>query len=208
MKVISTHLGENMNELENKTLSVTEAIQSRRTIFNFKLKKPAREEIEEVLAFGIWAPNHRLTEPWRFTIIGEKKKLILAGRYREIQIEKVIEHANEQQQTSVGQKGYDKFMSKPVIVAVSYIKSGNNFEQREDYAATCCAIQNIQLAAWSHGIGMQWSTGPITREKETHTLIGINYEEEEIIGFLYTGYPAEIPKARRKLFSELFRVTA
>ena len=196
-----------MNELENKTLSVTAAIQSRRTIFNFKLEKPARDKIEEILAFGIWAPNHRLTEPWRFTIIGEETKLILAERYREIQIEKVAEHADEQQQKNVGQKGYNKFMSKPVIVAVSYVKSGNNFEQREDYAATCCAIQNIQLAAWNHGIGMQWSTGPITREAETYTLIGINYEEEEVIGFLYTGYPAEIPKVKRKLFSELFRVT-
>lgn len=195
-----------MSGLGEKTLSVVEAIQSRRTIFNFKLEKPAREEIEEILAFGIWAPNHRLTEPWRFTIIGEGKKRILAERYREIQVEKVVEHADEQQQINVGQKGYDKFMSKPIVVAVSYVKSGNDFEQREDYAATCCAIQNIQLVAWSHGIGMQWSTGPITREVETRTLLGISHEEE-IIGFLYTGYPAEIPKARRKLFSELFRVT-
>ena len=126
-----------MGGLGEKTLSVADVIQSRRTIFNFKLEKPEREEIEEVLAFGIWAPNHRLTEPWRFTIIGEGKKRVLAERYREIQVEKVVEYADEQQQINVGQKGYDKFMSKPVIVAVSYVKSGNDFEQREDYAATC-----------------------------------------------------------------------
>lgn len=187
--------------------SISDLIKSRRTIFQFEPDPPSKAEISEILEFGIWAPNHRLTEPWRFTVIGEKTKKILADRYTEIQIEKVKEVATAEQQKSVGEKGHKKFMSKPLIIAVCCLRSDDDFQQKEDYAAVCCAIQNIQLAAWERGIGMQWSTGPITKERNTCDLLGLDFDAEEIVGFLYTGYPAEMPKARRKPIEEVLRWT-
>ena len=58
--------------------------------------------------------------------------------------------------------------------------------------AACCAMQNVQLAAWDAGVGMQWSTGRITLEEQTYQLLGIDSSQEYIIGFFYTGYPADI----------------
>jgi nitroreductase len=190
-------------------LPITEAIRSRRTIFHFKPGPVPRDVLEEVLAAGIWAPNHHLTEPWRFTAIGEETKLTLAERYREIQIEKVSGSVDvdEKALARVGEKGFEKFMSKPTVVAVSCIQEGDEQRQREDYAATCCAMYCIQLAAWEKGIGMQWSTGAITQEQGTYDLLGVDSDREYIIGFCYIGYPAQVPTPKRKPLSEVLRWT-
>ena len=99
-----------------------------------------------------------------------------------------------------------KLLAKPLIVAVTYLLSGDALQRREDYAATCCAIQNIQLAAWAEGLGMQWHTGKQTQQPQTYTLLGIDPAVEEIAGFLYFGYPALIPPpVSRKPLAEVMR---
>ena len=196
---------------DNGKLSVMEVIQSRRTIFKFKPKPIPKDVLEDLLFAGIWAPNHHLTEPWRFTVIGEGAKLKLAERSREIQIEKVVSRLDKKRGlvdinlAEIGERGFKKFMSKPTIVAVSCIQDGSEQRQREDYASACCAMLNIQLAGWEQGIGMQWSTGAITLEKQTYDLLDIDSENEYIIGFYYMGYPEEIPTPKRKPLNQVLR---
>lgn len=188
-------------------VTAKETIRNRRTIFKFRPGPVPKAAIEKLLSFGIWAPNHLLTEPWRFTVIGEQTKLKLAQRYRDIQMEKAAAHVDAVNREKIGEAGYQKFMSKPTVIAISCRQEGDEQRRREDYAATCCAMQNIQLAAWEEGIGMQWSTGQITQEKATYRLLGIDAEKEYIIGFFYVGYPAEIPTPKRKPLSEVIRWT-
>ena len=189
------------------SMTISEAIRSRRTIFSFKPGAVPTDVLESILDAGRFGPNHLLTEPWRFTIIGEKTRLIMADRYAEIQVEKVMNVANDEQKKSVAQKGYEKWMSKPTLVAVSYVLSDNPVQLREDFAATCCAMLNIQLAGWEQGVGMQWTTGSIINEPNTYRLLDIDPTTEEIIGFYYMGYPAEVPVARRKPLNEVLRRT-
>ena len=198
------------NDYNNK-LSVMEAIQTRRTIFKFKPDPIPKDILENLLFAGIWAPNHHMTEPWRFTVVGESTKLKLAERYRELTIEKVAAKFDRRKGlveinlAEIGERGFQKFMSKPTVVAVSCIQEGTEQRQREDYASACCAMQNIQLAGWEQGIGMQWSTGKITMEKATYNLLGINQDNEYIIGFYYIGYPEEIPNRKRKPLNQVLR---
>ena len=197
----------------DQSYPITEAIRSRRTIFQFTPDPVPRDVLEEILEAGIWSPNHHLTEPWRFTVIGEKTKLILAERYSEIQIEKITSNpkaaaaADEATLAKAGEAGFKKFTSKPTIVAVSCIQDGDEQRKREDYAAACCAMLNIQLAGWERGVGMQWSTGAITLEQNTYDLLSIDSDQEYIIGFYYMGYPAEVPTPERKPLSEQVRWT-
>jgi nitroreductase len=184
-------------------VTAQEIIKSRRTIFQFKPGPVPKDILEKVLSFGVWAPNHLLTEPWKFTVIGEQTKLTLAKRYREIQMEKAAPHIDDEIREKIGEAGFKKFMSKPTIIAVSCIQEGDEQRRREDYAATCCAMQNIQLAAWEEGVGMQWSTNPLTMEGNTYRLLGLDSNREYIIGFAYMGYPAEIPTPKRKPASEV-----
>jgi len=199
------------NSSNNGQLSVMEAIQSRRTIFKFKPDPIPKSILEDLLYAGIWAPNHHLTEPWRFVVIGEAAKLTLSERYGEIQVEKVTSKpeaakaTTEETLAEIRERGIQKFMSKPTIVAVSCIKEGSTQRQLEDYASVCCSMLNIQLAGWEQGIGMQWSTGAITTEKATYELLGIDSENEYIIGFYYMGYPEEIPTPKRKPLHDVLR---
>ncbi len=162
-------------------MDLYETILTRRTIKNFKLTAVPADTLSRALTAGLWAQNHRMTEPWRFAVLGPQTHSALA-------------------------KGDAKLMSKPCIVAVSYRLSSDGPQRREDYAAVCCAIQNIQLAAWADGLGMQWSTGRVSQLAQTYTLLGIDPTEEEIAGLLYFGYPEGVPPpAPRKPLAEVLR---
>ena len=170
---------------------------------------PSDDELDTILKTGMRVPDHGKLGPWRFTVIGEQTKLKLAERYRQIQIDKVANNVNvdESALARVGEKGFDKFMSKPTVVAVSCLQEGGDQQQREDYAATCCALYCIQLAGWERGIGMQWSTGPITLERQTYELLGIDADREYIVGFCYVGYPADVPTPKRKPLHDVLHWT-
>ena len=51
-------------------MDVFEAIAERRSVKEFTARELEREEIESLLEAVVWAPNHRLTEPWRFYVLG------------------------------------------------------------------------------------------------------------------------------------------
>jgi nitroreductase len=162
-------------------MDAREAILTRRTIKDFKPDLVPSDALDRALSAGTWAQNHKLTEPWRFIVLGPETHRAIA---------------------TIDQK----LATKPTIVAVTYRLNGDAVQQREDYAATCCAIQNIQLAAWADGLGMQWSTGRTAMSPQTHALLGINAGEEEMVGLLYFGYPASVPKAQpRKPLAEVVR---
>ncbi len=189
-------------------MDVLDVLKARRTIFKFSSRPVPHETLTRIFEFGLWAPNHHVTEPWRFVVLGERTKETLGRRYAEIQEGKAPGHVGRENRKKLWQAGYDKFMSKPTIVAVSCLQEGDEQRRREDYAAACCAMQNVQLAAWELGVGVQWSTGPITMQKETYELIGADQAREYIIGFFYMGYPREIPSPRRKPLGDVMRWSA
>ncbi len=177
-------------------MSVLDTIRNRRSIYEFKTNPVPREVIARVLETAVWAPNHKLTEPWRFLVVTGKTKEILANIYCKIQRGKtrsddpdILRKATE--------KGYSKIMSKPVIIGVVCRKDEDAFRAREDYAASCCAIHNIALAAWEEGIGIQWSTSGLVRDPDTLDLLNVDSRVEEFVGFLYAGYPALVPAQKR-----------
>lgn len=188
-------------------MDVMEAIRTRRSIFKFKPEPLSQDVITRIFEAGIWAPNHHMTEPWRFVVLGDETKEILAQRYSEIQAAKAAVGATDDARKALKDAGYAKFMSKPTIIAIVCLQDGDDVKKREDYAAACCAAQNIQLAAWAEGVGMQWSTGPITLEENTYKLLGVDGEKEYVIGFFYSGYPEEVPEPRRKPLSDVLAWT-
>lgn len=160
-------------------MELSKAIKERRTIKDFTDQPVADELLEQSLEAGLWAQNHRLTQPWRFAILGPQTKAQLA-------------------------QTFPKIASKPAIVAVSCIKSDGGEQEREDYAAVACAIQNIQLEAWDLGLGMQWSSGKAATGTHVYELLQIDPEKEFVVGLLFFGYPLEVPPARaRKPLAEV-----
>lgn len=188
-------------------MNVNEAIRTRRSIAKFQDKTVAPALLERILAAGIWAPNHHLTEPWRFMILGPQTRRGLAGRYAELRMEKAPLEAIERR-ARIREESERKFMAIPSMVAVAALQEGDDQRRREDYAAVCCAIQNVQLAAWAEGIGVKWSTGPIIRDPLAYELLAVAPSSYEIIALLYVGYPAEIPvRERKRPLDDVIRTT-
>jgi nitroreductase len=186
-------------------VEVIEAILSRRSIKKFTTAPVEAAVLDRALGAGIWAQNHHLTQPWRFIVLGPQTHRALASANGDVAME--MAPAGDAAMREKMRSGVEaKFLSKPVIVVVTCTLHGSELARREDFAATCCAIQNIQLAAWDEGLGMQWSSNNMTRHLRTYALLEINPAEEEIVGFLYFGYPAEVPPAQpRKGLAEVTR---
>lgn len=162
-------------------MELLQAIHSRRTIQNFTPQSVPDDLLMRALEAGLWAQNHRLTQPWRFTVLGPQSRARM-GEY------------------------FPKAPSKPAIVAVTCLKSENAEQEREDYAAVACAIQNIQLAAWDLGLGMQWSSGKGAQDPRTAAMIDLDAEKEMLVGLLFFGFPADVPAPRaRKPLDEVLR---
>lgn len=167
-------------------MELSVAIASRRTIKDFKPDPVPGELLDRALAAGLWAQNHKLTEPWRFTVLGPETHRRLAAAFAESQ--SLAARADAER----------KILTKPAVVAVSQRLAGDDTQRREDYGAVACAVQNIQLAAWADGLGMQWSSGKIIRLEAVYGLLGIDRQSEEIVGLLFFGYPARVPEAARR----------
>ena len=183
------------------TLAAVEAaIFGRRSIKLFKAQPVPRELIERLIEAAVWAPNHRLTEPWRFYVLdgvsrerlGEiagritEQKLLTSGAQPEI----VLRNAAEAAAT---------WARVPALVYVTVLRDANPEIDEENYGATCCAIQNLMLVAQAAGLGTSWSSGAVAAAGELKTLAGAG-EGERMAGLLRVGYPdtgVPVPQSRR-----------
>ena len=184
-------------------MSVLDTIAARRSIFDFQATAVPRERLERALQAAVWAPNHKLTEPWRFIVVGPDAKDRLSSVYARLKQDAAKGDIAPEALREIGRKTVKKLMSKPSIVAVTCAVSGDAFLDREDYAATCCAIQNIMLAAWEDGIGMQWSTSGLIEDAEALSVLGVDPERERVVGLLYAGFAERVPVSKRTPAAEL-----
>ena len=99
-------------------------------------------------------------------------------------------------------KKREKWSQIPGWLVITYTKAPDDLRDRENYAAVCCAIQNLSLTLWAQGVGMKWTTGPVTRDPGIYAILGIDPEREEIVGLMWYGYPAETPAMKRHPSSE------
>ena len=150
-------------------------IQKRRTIHNFKPNQvPPAEEILRAIDMALCAPNHHATEPWRFYLLGDdtKEKIcqLNAGMIKQVRGEQAA------------QIKLDRWREIPGWLLLTCSKSTNEIRALEDYAACCCASQNMMLYLWSVGIGMKWTTGGVTRDTQFYEILGIDPDKETVVG--------------------------
>lgn len=175
------------------TVSLKELIQARRTCYQFADAEnfPVSDHtLYECLEAARWAPNHKLTQPWRFLIVGKQAKREMAHIYADNRALRKAQQGDEQYQIFY-EKAFDKFIAIPKVVLIGQVLNQNLITQKEDYAACACAIQNFQLMAWSLQVGVQWSTGPIISDPRTYQYLTIDSKQTEIIGALYLGHLKE-----------------
>jgi nitroreductase len=173
-------------------------IRGRRTIHEFTGDLPPRETILAAIDLARWAPNHHATEPWHFYLLGPETAAAIAKLNSELVEQKSgLEAAREK---------LARWSAIPGWLVVTCDRSEDAIRAREDYAACCCTIHNLQLYLWSEGIGVKWTTGAVTRSPAFYDLIWVDPEAETLVGLLWYGYAREVPMTARKEVDE-FLVT-
>jgi len=172
-----------------------EVLRGRRTIELF-LQTPVPDAlIREAIEAATWAPNHHVTEPWRFYLLGQETIDQCLNLCRDIVTAKKDAKAGEFKAKS--------WSEKPGWLVVSCLKSEDELRQQEDYAACCTATQNLLLYLWKAGVGSKWTTGDITRDARFFDIIGANIDDELVVGLIWLGYPKLTPTQSRKGLDEV-----
>lgn len=172
-------------------------LRSRRTIVSFQRRPVPGDLVRKALDAGRFAPNHKLTEPWRFTVIGEETRRIVEEGWADFATSRLSADATSERRDEARRASLEKVRGKPAIVIVTQTLDPDPVRREEDYAAVAAAIQNIQLAAWAMGLGCQWSTSAATRAPVVLAPASIP-STERVVGFLFLGYPAVVPEVSRK----------
>jgi nitroreductase len=170
--------------------AIAQLLQTRRTIHEFKPELPPRKVVVDAIDAARWAPNHRVTEPWRFYLLGRETANAIADYNAEM-----IAASGD---STGAEKKRQRWRAMPGWLVLTCAVSDDPVRSREDYAACCCAAQNMMLYLWSAGVGAKWNTGRISRDPRLYELIGADAARESVVGIYWYGYPAEIPNQRRK----------
>jgi nitroreductase len=151
-------------------MEVEEAIRGRRTHKAYAPEPLDRETTEQLLDLARWAPNHHLTNPWRFRVIGPK--------------------ALERLKEAAGPESASKLDRAPTLVVASCLLEGDPIQDEEDRLASACAAYIVLLAAHGRGLAGYWRTPDVLRTPEGRDAVGLP-ENEVFIGLLHLGRPVQ-----------------
>jgi nitroreductase len=172
-----------------------EVLHGRRTVDQF-LQTPIPDAlVREAIEAATWAPNHYVSEPWRFILPGKET----VGRIIDLSAEMVTANKGP----ALGAHKRRTWSEKPGWLIVTCPHCEDGLREREDYAACCAAVQNFMLYMWKAGVGSKWTTGPITRDPRFFEIIGVNPEAAFVVGMLWFGYPKVTPTQSRTDVSDV-----
>lgn len=181
-------------------MDLHEAIHTRRSVKQFTDRPIRREEIERLLAAAAQAPNHRMTQPWRFYVLGPEARhaygAVLGAR-------KAKNIEDPEAARAVADKVAAAEAALPAEIVVSMALDANPEIREEDYAATMMGVQNLLLAARAMGLGTHLKTGAVMDDPRARAAVGVP-EGERIVALVQLGEPAAVPEAKaRKAAAEV-----
>ena len=147
-------------------MDLEELIRSRRTHKAYDGRPVDREILDELFELSRWAPNHNLTNPWRFRVLGPA--------------------ALQRLKQASGPESAPKLDRAPTLVVASAIQTGDPVVDEEDFAAAAVAVYIVLLGAHARGLGGYWRTPAILRERAGREACGVG-EDERVLGLLHLG---------------------
>ena len=170
-------------------------LRGRRSIDLFAPGAVPADTLLAAIEVARWAPNHRLTEPWRFYLLGSATMRAVIDFAVEVEIAAKGERAGPVRRA--------RLEAVPGMFVLTSARSEDALVERENYAACCCAAQNLMLYLWQQGIGVKWTTGGITRQQRLYDLLGIDSSKESLVGFYWYGVPKVVPTQKRRPVEEI-----
>jgi nitroreductase len=154
-------------------MELEHAIRTRRTHKAFGSEPVAPETLEQLFELARWAPNHHLTNPWRFRVLGPAT----LARLKEI-----AEAVNP------GSAG--KLDRAPTLIVASVRREGDAVQREEDLLAGATAAYLVLLAAHGRGLAGYWRTVPFLDSPDARRVLELDPLEHPI-GLLHLGAPRQ-----------------
>ena len=164
-------------------MEVEDAIRSRRTHKAYTGEPVDRSLLEELLELARWAPNHNLTNPWRFRVVGPRTLDAL--------------------KQAAGPESASKLDRAPTLVVSSCMLSGDPVQDEEDLHAAACATYIVLLAAHARGLAGYWRTPEVLRTDEGRAAVGLG-EDERFVGLIHLGPPVQEQRTPERAPAEQF----
>jgi nitroreductase len=164
-------------------MDVETAIRTRRTHKAFRPQPVPPELLGEVLEVARWAPNHHLTNPWRFRVVGPAALARL--------------------KQAAGPEAASKLDRAPTLVAATSLRSGDEIQDQEDLCATACAVYAVLLTAHGRGLAGYWRTPAVLRTAEGLQALDIP-PSERFVALIHLGWPRQEKAPPERLPPEQF----
>lgn len=162
-------------------MDLDEAIRTRRTHKAFGSEPVPREVLDELIELSRWAPNHHLTNPWRFRVLGPQSLARL--------------------KQAAGPEAASKLDRAPTLIAVTAVSSDDESQWQEDLCATACAVYAVLLGAHARGLAGYWRTPGVLHEPEGLAALGIG-TDERFVGLIHLGAPRQERRVPERLEPE------
>ena len=147
-------------------MELDELIRTRRTQKAYEPGPLDRGTLDELFELARWAPNHHLTNPWRFRVLGPAALKAL--------------------KEAAGPENAAKLDRAPTLVAASVVQTGDEVADEEDFAAAACASFIVLLGAHARGLDGYWRTPGVLRTPEGRAACGVE-DGERVLGLLHLG---------------------
>ena len=186
-----------MEIVSTKSSVLFDLIKGRRTVYPYAYSEKEIEYsiLEKIMEAATWAPNHGMTEPWRFRVFKNDERSTLAN-FLFSTYKSLIKGDDFNEKKAEKLKIWP--LKSAAIIAVA-MKKGENpkIPLIEEERAVAAAIQNMLLMAYSYGIGSYWSTGKVVYSNEMKSYLGID-KDDQLIGLIYFGYPRDEIQSKKR----------
>jgi nitroreductase len=165
-------------------VDVGTAIRLRRTHKQYGGDPVSEEVVRSLCELGRWAPNHKVTSPWRFRLLGPETRAAI--------------------EAAAGEKEAAKLRRAPTLVVVSAVLSDDPVLAEEDLHATACAVYAMLLGATERGLASYWRSPACFRDDRVQALLGFA-ENERFVGLVHLGpRVSEPPTKERAPLADVF----
>ena len=171
-------------------MQLDELITSRRTVHNFTTERVDDACIHRAVELSLWAPNHKQTYPWAYTLVTPEARASLAD------LAVRLKSARGGELSEIKARAIKSSITGPSHVLSLGVKlSGDQVREKEDYATLACSVQILSLYLWQQNVATKWSTGGWSMHADTYAILGLDPRAVRLEGALIIGRAQMVPTA-------------
>lgn len=169
-----------------------DAIRRRRSIKSFTASSVPQEQIEALLELAVLGPNFRMSQPWRFLVLGPEGR----GAYgRALGSRKAKKLEDPAAKAAMVERNVAEAVAVPAMIGVVQLLNDNPEIREDDYAAIWMGIENLLIGALELGLGTHLRTGAVLGDEALRAPLGVG-DGERLVALIQLGVPGAIPEAK------------